>query len=217
MTVEEYNSDDLDSLVNRLIVQSTKHKRIIIAISGVPGSGKTTVTSKIYEKLSKEVSVKILQQDGFHYYLKELHQMPNVEEALERRGAPFTFNVDKLLSVVKAVKQGDCVSLPTFDHKVKDPVEDQVIIDKEKIVILEGNYFNLNLPKWREINELIDENWFVSTGVNVAKQRLIQRHIEAGISKSVEEATKRVESNDLVNGQFIIQNQIKQPNVIIHN
>ncbi|CAH6721689.1 hypothetical protein CLIB1444_07S00188 [[Candida] jaroonii] len=217
MTVEEYSSDDIDNLVNKIIIQSTKQNRIIIAISGVPGSGKTTVTSKIYDKLSKSVSVKILQQDGFHYYLKELHQMPNVEEALERRGAPFTFNVDKLLSVVKAVKQGDRVSLPTFDHKLKDPVEDQVTIGDEKVIILEGNYFNLNLPKWKDINSYIDENWFVSTTVSVAKKRLIQRHLDAGISRNVEEATKRVETNDLVNGQFIIQNQIKQPNVIIHN
>lgn len=216
MTNDKYGIEDIDLLAQK-IWDCYKGERLIVGISGIPGSGKSTVTSLLVPKLADKVSVKILPQDGYHYYLKELKQFEDPEEALKRRGAPFTFNVDKLLLTVQDVKDGKSVWVPTFDHKFKDPIEDQIHITDEKVIILEGNYFNLNAPKWSEINKLIDKNWLIVTDFEISKSRLVKRHLEAGISTNEEEAVKRVESNDLVNAKLILDNMIREPDLIIYN
>ncbi len=54
----------------------------------------------------------------------------------------------------------------------------------------------------------MDELWFVEVDFQVAKSRLIHRHVKAGIAKDEEEAAKRAEENDLVNGKEIIENRL---------
>lgn len=58
--------------------------------------------------------------------------------------------------------------------------------------------------------------WFVDTSAETAKERLIRRHIEAGIETSVEAAAARVESNDLINGE-LIRMKLIEPDVLIRN
>ena len=50
----------------------------------------------------------------------------------------------------------------------------------------------------------MDELWFVDVDFDVARKRLVHRHVKAGIAKNEEEARKRADENDLVNGQEIV-------------
>lgn len=58
--------------------------------------------------------------------------------------------------------------------------------------------------------------WFVDVPRDVAKNRLLKRHLEAGIENTIVAAEKRVEANDLRNGDLILANLI-QPDVIIRS
>jgi pantothenate kinase len=44
----------------------------------------------------------------------------------------------------------------------------------------------------------------VDVDFDVARKRLVHRHVKAGIAKNEEEARKRADENDLVNGQEIV-------------
>lgn len=121
---------------------------------------------------------------------------------------------------------------PSFDHAVKDPIENDIYIpSSQRIVILEGNYLLLNEHPWDQIQHLVDESsvspffsprsqptdlshanticsWFVSISRETAMDRLVKRHLEAGIEITTEAAALRAEENDLPNADHINENMI---------
>lgn len=225
MTQLEIESTQVHELYERIIslyetkTKAGSKKRLIISIAGVPGSGKTTLAETLVKKLSNSIKTAMLPQDGFHLYRSELQALPNPEEAVERRGAPFTFNSKAFLELIKKLndekyaKKDICA--PSFDHKLKDPVENDIIIESDvKIVIIEGNYVLLKDPYWSEITDYVDESWFLDTPFTITLGRLVRRHLEAGIVTTEEEAFKRANGSDMINAKYIVENS-KSPDVRI--
>jgi pantothenate kinase len=86
-------------------------------------------------------------------------------------------------------------------------VENDIIIEpSHRIVVLEGNYIHLTVPPWDAATSLLDERWFITVEKDVARGRVIQRHLVAGIADTEEEAGKRFDENDWPNGVFLTQN-----------
>jgi pantothenate kinase len=117
--------------------------------------------------------------DGFHLPRSVLDDLSNRKEAYARRGAAWTFDVKGILALVQLLRSSADVTAalrkpiyaPTFDHAIKDPVENGVLISGEvSIIILEGNYL------------LLDEN----DGINgtLVRKRLVSPDI---VVKSVPE------------------------------
>lgn len=191
--------------------------RYLISLAGVPGAGKTTFANKMAAELTKEVALTmVLSQDGFHLYRSELLSMSNAEEAIRRRGAPFTFNSTAFVKLVSQLKDKDTtVKAPSFDHSLKDPVEEDIVIDSSvEIVIIEGNYTSLKDPGWNDISSVVDDTWFISTPESIIRSRIIKRHLEAGIAKTEQEAIERADGSDLQNAKYIMENS-KITNVLI--
>jgi pantothenate kinase len=162
--------------------------------------------------------------------------------AFQRRGAPFTFDANAFLSLIKTLKSTPVttddepeqpVYAPSFDHGVQDPVENDIVVSsRNRIVIIEGNYTLLNEKPWSEIPDLCDERlvrltvlngirlikfrWFVDVAPEVVKDRLAARHVAAGIESTYEAAVQRAETNDIPNGEMIRSLLIK-PDVTIRN
>lgn len=148
--------------------------------------------------------------DGYHFTRAQLAQMPDPEYAAARRGAAFTFDGEKFLRLVQTLRErvttdtGD-IRAPSFDHAVKDPVEDDIPIPATcRAVFFEGNYLSLNKEPWNRAAGLMDELWFVEVDFETARKRLVRRHVEAGIARDEAEADKRARENDLVNGKEIV-------------
>jgi pantothenate kinase len=86
-------------------------------------------------------------------------------------------------------------------------VEDDIAINPtHRIVLLEGNYIHLNIPPWDQATRLLDEKWFVTIERDVARARVIKRHLISGIVKTEEEAAKRFDDNDWPNGLYLLEN-----------
>lgn len=118
----------------------------LVAIAGVPGSGKTTTALRL-QKLLKNACV--IPMDGFHHYRKDL-----TEEGHRRRGAPFTFDNEKFERMLRQLKKEREGSFPDFDHKEKDPKEGAITVSKNtQYIIVEGLY--LLYPEWH-LNDLWD-------------------------------------------------------------
>lgn len=210
-------SDQVPELVERVLklyedkTESKKNRRIIISLAGIPGSGKSTLSTELVKQLNTRVKAIAVQQDGFHLYRSELKKLSNPEEAFIRRGAPFTFNAKKFLNLVSHLNDEkysrSTIEVPTFDHKLKDPVENDKLIDPDtNIIIIEGNYVLLKDLYWNEISKYVDETWFVDVPLNLVKERIIKRHLEAGIAENEQEAIARADGNDLLNAEYILKN-----------
>lgn len=220
----EFTIKDIEPLAERIINKykmSNKSTRFIVTVSGIPGAGKSTITSKLVEVLSRKHNntVALLPQDGFHYYRHELHQMENPQEAIARRGAPFTYNRQRFIDTVAQIKYQPLVTIhaPGFSHELKDPQENEITIDlNQQIVIVEGNYVNLDTAGWDQLGSLSDEKWMVVASLENVRTRLIARHLEAGIASSSEESAYRVDNNDLVNAKYILDHSYPA-DVLIYN
>lgn len=158
--------------------------------------------------------------DGYHLTRAQLSALPDPNTAYARRGAAFTFDAPAFLALVRKLREPICpetgtIYAPSFDHAVKDPIEEDIAIPREsRVVVIEGNYLSLNQREWREAAELMDELWFVEVEESVARKRLIRRHIKSGIAQDEEEAGNRADENDLVNGRDIIENRMEVDEVI---
>ena len=202
----------------------------MVAISGIPGSGKTSLATKITKRINaiyasqhtdKPPIAASVSMDGYHLSRAQLAAMPDAAHAIARRGAAFTFDPAKFLKLVRALREPlspSSVTLyaPSFDHAIKDPVEDDVPIPATaRIIFFEGNYLSLNKEPWNEIAGLMDELWFVEVDFEVARKRLVKRHVEAGIVKDEEEGNRRALENDLVNGREIVDFRLDVSEVIV--
>ncbi|KAG8418372.1 hypothetical protein J3459_005995 [Metarhizium acridum] len=156
--------------------------------------------------------------DGFHFTRDALSAMPDPANAHARRGAAFTFDAAKFLTLIQKLREpisAQPILAPSFDHAVKDPKEDDIaVLPTHKIVILEGNYLALDKDVWRDAAALFDELWFVEVEFEVARKRLRERHVRAGIVKTIEEGDKRAVENDLVNGTEIMTQRLRVDEVV---
>ncbi|KAL3481575.1 P-loop containing nucleoside triphosphate hydrolase protein [Aspergillus californicus] len=224
----------MESQVSRLVdkiwdkfQKTPENARLMIAVSGIPGSGKTELAitmakriNQIYSDQKGDLIAAAIPMDGYHLTRAQLAEMPDPEFAAARRGAAFTFDGEKFLQLVRALREpltsdSQILYAPSFDHAVKDPVDNDVpIAPTRRVVFFEGNYLSLDKPPWSDAAKLMDELWFVDVDFDDARKRLIKRHVKAGIAKDEAEAEKRANENDLVNGREIVDYRLDVQEVI---
>jgi len=224
----QWMEDAYDILAERVLKSmkgaASKDTRYIIGVAGPPGVGKSTLSMGVCHlinlKSGSEVAINV-PMDGFHYYKKELDQMPDPSEAYARRGAHWTFDAEAFLKFLKEVKFGVGKTLfaPSFDHGVGDPKPDAIkILPQHKIVISEGNYLLLDLEPWSqlwrkegELPVILDDTWYVDCDLDVAMERVFERQTGNGVAENV--SRSRIEGNDRPNAELI--EKTKSKSVII--
>ena len=205
------------------VASSRSPRRTLIGIAGPPGSGKTTLAAHVLTRINMmppNGSLKpaiAVAMDGFHYTRADLDTMPDPAEAHKRRGAPFTFDVEAILRLVNELHESTRVpaedridiTVPSFDHATKDPVQGGMIIPASaSIIILEGNYLLLDEEIWSGIGSLLDYRVMVSVSATEARLRVAQRHVLSGIEPTLELGQQRFDSNDAINGDLIRAKQV---------
>jgi pantothenate kinase len=79
--------------------------RFVVALAGPPGAGKSTLSELLADALGDAA---ILQGDGFHYDNAILDALGR----RQRKGAPDTFDVAGLESILRRVRAGEDVVVP---------------------------------------------------------------------------------------------------------
>ncbi|XP_058084980.1 putative uridine kinase C227.14 isoform X2 [Magnolia sinica] len=214
-----------DALAERLLPTAARirdpYSKYIVGLAGPPGAGKSTVAFEVVSRVNKlwpqkastvdnkveppDVAV-VLPMDGFHLYRSQLDAMENPKEAHARRGAPWTFDPARLLRCLNTLRAQGSVYVPSFDHGVGDPVEDDIFVSlQHEIVIVEGNYLFLDDGIWKEVSSVFDEKWFLEVDIDTAMQRVLKRHISTG--KAPDIAKWRIEYNDRPNAELIMKSK----------
>ncbi|KAG6438265.1 hypothetical protein SASPL_103202 [Salvia splendens] len=242
--VEAGSMDEIyNVLAERLVpvaaAESNPNFKRIIGLCGPPGAGKSTLASQVANRVnelwlqrssffnelvdSPEVAI-VLPMDGFHLYRRELDAMKDPEEAHARRGAPWTFAPGRLLRCLTSLRNEGSVCVPSFDHGVGDPVEDDIFVSlQHKVVIVEGNYLLLDEGAWRDVASLLDEKWFIDVDIHKAMQRVLKRHISTGKPRDVAKwrvkdcfhhLNVQIDYNDRPNAELIM-NSKKRADLLI--
>ena len=204
--------DIVVQIYNELLSVDHKNERILVGISGAPGSGKSTLSQALSSKLNKlEHVAAVIPMDGYHLddsLLKDLG-------LLKRKGAPETFDFVGFKHLLLRVKNEDEVVYPVFDREREISIAGAGILKKNiRIVIVEGNYLLFDEEPWSCLSELWDYSVFLDVELTVLEQRLIDRWIDLGFSRA--EAQQKALENDIENAKRVIASRI-QANKIIND
>lgn len=189
-------------------------QRLLVGLTGIPASGKTSLAHAVVNKVndvhkqSSPGSLNIaimIGLDGWHLPRSTLAAMPNSKEAFARRGAHWTFDGEGYVKFVAKLRAPGLVNAPSFSHSAKDPVEDDIQVQSHhRIILLEGLYVFLSIEPWVVAGSMLDERWLVDVDLDDAKERIVKRHVETGVTATEKEATHRAEENDFPNGEFVL-------------
>ena len=177
--------------------------RKIIAISGPPASGKSTVAEAVVASLTAmEKTATLVPMDGFHLDNAVLERSGN----LARKGAPETFDADCFVHLISRIANGtEAVYAPVFDRARDITVAGaQLIPTNAEFVIVEGNYLMLDAAPWDQLRQFWTLSVAISAQMDVLEQRLMERWADYGIAP--DEARAKVQGNDLRNARMVLQN-----------
>ncbi|KAJ1886852.1 hypothetical protein LPJ66_009423 [Kickxella alabastrina] len=228
-SITQHTVDELAQyVVNKLTDISSSNsehpqKRLIIAVSGTPGSGKThlskLISSSINAQMPSHPSI-VLPMDGFHLTKAQLLAMPDPQTAMRRRGAPWTFDSHGFVELVLRVREQyeDPVLAPSFDHAIGDPMADAIVITAQhRVVFIEGLYAHVSEDPWAQLAHIVDERWWVEPQDREGtRERLVSRHLATGLAADKQAAVLRIDGNDGINGEYSASHRLSPTRVIFN-
>ncbi|GEP19336.1 uridine kinase [Pediococcus argentinicus] len=149
---------------------STTHNPIIIGVTGGSGSGKTTVSKKIYDQLSGH-SISVIQQDS---YYKNQAEMTMEERAAVNYDHPLAFDTDLLVEHLMEIKQNQSIEIPVYDYQESTRSAETVLQEPRDVIILEG----VLILDDERIRDMLDIKVYVDTDDDIRIIRRIRRDME---------------------------------------
>lgn len=142
---------------------------MVIGIAGGTGSGKTTLTEKIRERFSEDVSV--LYHDN--YYKKHVG-MTYEERSKLNYDHPDAFDTDLMVRDLKALRRGETIQCPVYDYTIHNRSDKTLEVKPTRVIIVEGILIFAD-PALRE---LMDIKIFVDTDADVRILRRLLRDVK---------------------------------------
>lgn len=208
-------NERVDLVLQEIQRRRRNDRRLLVAVSGPPATGKSTFSETLLEALTHSDSTAetacVVPMDGFHLDNSQLDRLG----LRARKGAPATFDFDgfrSLLERIRATRRP--VYYPVFDRARDLAVAGAgVVLPETEVVIVEGNYLMLDEEPWSTLAPLFDLEIFLDTPAPLLEQRLIQRWLDHG--HDPEAALARARSNDIPNAEKVLSGMRHSPNAVV--
>jgi uridine kinase len=168
--------ESLDTFTKRVLGEMiaqyvTGKNQVVVGLTGMSGSGKTTVTNSlqasIVELFGEQYRPIVLSTDDYHFGKKNLE---------ERYGAPYTawdhpntYNTAELAQDLQALAEGESLAQRHFDFASEETIYDG-IVEPSPFVIIEGLYAGST-----DLNEVRDLHFALPTGLATSIGRDLRR------------------------------------------
>lgn len=180
--------------------------RVLIAIAGPPGAGKSTLAEALADRID---GAAVVPMDGFHLDNMVLEQ----RGLLARKGAPESFDAAGFLNMVTRLKRGEEVVIPVFDRARDIAIAGaRVIGPEQRVLLIEGNYLLLDRAPWNGLAGCWDLTIGIEVPLPVLEARLVQRWRDHGLMQAA--AVARAMGNDIPNAQLVVAGSVSADLVI---
>jgi len=186
-----------EAILEAIREAATPGQRLMVAIAGPPGAGKSTFVEWLHGALGDRAAV--VPMDGFHLE----NDVLRARGLLHRKGAPQTFDHAGFIALVRQIRAGGgAISFPLFDRAADCTLPDADSLDADvEIVIFAGNYLLLHHPDWAALAALWDVTIRLDVDADVLERRLVGRWLDHGLTP--EAARARANDNDLLNARMV--------------
>ena len=184
----------LDALALQISGLTPKAERLMVAIAGAPGAGKSTIAEALAERIA---GAAVVPMDGFHLDNAVL----SARGILARKGAPESFDAAGFAALARRLAQEAEVAIPRFDRSRDISVAGAAIVGPERILLVEGNYLLLNKAPWSDLAGLWDFTVWLDVALPVLEARLIRRWRDHGLDEAA--AKNRALGNDIPNARLV--------------
>lgn len=160
---------------------------LVIGIAGGTGSGKTSATNKILERLDQK-NVVVIQHDS---YYKDLSIFGGKKPQEVNYDHPDSLETDLLIHHIRGLHEGRKIDQPMYNFTTHRRLETIKTLDPKAIVIIEGILIFVE----KELRDLMDVKIFVDVDADERLLRRIRRDIlERGrsIESVMDQYTKTV-------------------------
>jgi len=148
----------------------TKHKPIIIGVTGGSGSGKTSVSRAILNHFP-EHSIMMLEHDS---YYKDQSHLAFEDRLKTNYDHPLAFDTDLLIEHLSKLLNYETIEKPVYDYVKHTRSEETVIQEPKEVIILEG----ILILEDERLRELMDIKIYVDTDDDIRIIRRIKRDMQ---------------------------------------
>ncbi len=152
----------------------------IIGISGLSGSGKSSISRAINDRFPGQVS--ILEHDMYYHSRAVKPVITNFDH-------PDALDTDLMIAHIGRLRENEAIERPIYDFKTSDRINETVTIQPHPILIVEG-LLVFCIP---ELMPLFDLRIYVDVPLDIAIIRRLKRdHVDRGRTvKSIIEQYER--------------------------
>jgi pantothenate kinase len=193
---------DLESLVAVLLERAAATERLIVAVAGPPGAGKSTVSERLCVAINArdEGAAVVVPMDGFHLDNTILDRL----DLRSRKGSPPTFDYTGFEALLRRLRDSrEDIVIPLFDRRLDlARAGAEIVKAGSRILLVEGNYLLLDEQPWNRLAPLLDLTIFLQVDRTELENRLVRRWIDLG--HTVGSAQLRALSNDIPNAELVM-------------
>lgn len=176
---------------------------LIIGISGITCSGKTTLSNKIVREISDGI---VINQDDFY---KDLPGNVNPEKY--NFDVPDAINFDKLYDVLTNLMKGNVVEYNRYDSKLFNHNSNIVKLHPAKYIVVEGIFILTE----KKIRDLLDIKIFIETEPEICLLRRIEK--DQKINRTFQEISERYIRDIIPGNNKYIKPHKHHANIIVNN
>lgn len=142
---------------------------MVVGISGGTGSGKTTLSELILEKIGRE-KIAYLPHDA---YYRDQKYLPIEERAKVNYDHPDSLETELLIEHIEQLKEGHEIEMPQYDFTVHSRKEKSLTIEPKRVVLVEGILIFVE----KDLRNLFDMKIYVDTDADIRFIRRLARDV----------------------------------------